>query len=267
MTDAPLPGSQTARTPSVTAWGIAAIVALAFHGSVALALIWRHASDEADDDVGAPAIELAMDMAAPKVEQSETPPGPDSAASSVAPDSAEAKPETKTTDLPKDEPVETDNPDRVVSPQEQKQQEEEAEAPKKAPSQASTASVAAEDTAAPAQEATRPAPVARAPVIGPGRAALRQRAAWQRRLVAHLDRHKRYPAAGGAHEARVEVNFTIDRLGHIQAASVVKSSGLPAFDSAALAMVRRSDPVPPPPALVADEGLTFTMPVLFRSRD
>jgi hypothetical protein len=29
-------------------------------------------------------------------------------------------------------------------------------------------------------------------------------------------------------------------------------------------MVRRSDPVPQPPPLVADEGLSFTLPVIFR---
>jgi periplasmic protein TonB len=32
----------------------------------------------------------------------------------------------------------------------------------------------------------------------------------------------------------------------------------------ALAMMRRSDPVPQPPPLVADEGLSFTLPVIFR---
>jgi outer membrane biosynthesis protein TonB len=36
------------------------------------------------------------------------------------------------------------------------------------------------------------------------------------------------------------------------------------FDEAALAMIHRSDPVPPPPPLVADEGLSFTLPVIFR---
>jgi TonB family protein len=45
---------------------------------------------------------------------------------------------------------------------------------------------------------------------------------------------------------------------------VVKGSGDPAFDAAALSMLKRSDPVPQPPPLVADEGLTFTLPVIFR---
>jgi len=46
--------------------------------------------------------------------------------------------------------------------------------------------------------------------------------------------------------------------------AIEKSSGDVAFDEAALAMVRRSDPVPPPPPLIADEGLRFTLPVIFR---
>jgi len=31
-------------------------------------------------------------------------------------------------------------------------------------------------------------------------------------------------------------------------------------------MIQRADPVPPPPPLVADEGLTFTMGVIFRAK-
>jgi periplasmic protein TonB len=63
--------------------------------------------------------------------------------------------------------------------------------------------------------------------------------------------------------AEVVVNFALDRMGHVVSWRVVKSSGDAAFDAAALAMLQRSDPVPPPPPLVADEGLTFTMPVIF----
>ena len=34
-----------------------------------------------------------------------------------------------------------------------------------------------------------------------------------------------------------------------------------------MAMVRRSDPVPAPPPLIADEGLSFTVPVIFRIKE
>jgi periplasmic protein TonB len=47
-------------------------------------------------------------------------------------------------------------------------------------------------------------------------------------------------------------------------ANVAKSSGDEAFDHAALTMVERASPVLAPPPLVADEGLNFSLPVIFR---
>jgi TonB family protein len=90
------------------------------------------------------------------------------------------------------------------------------------------------------------------------------RATWQKELLAHLDRHKRYPVDRSQKSAEILVSFALDRMGHVLSASIVKGSGDSSFDQAALAMVRRSDPVPPPPPLVADEGLSFTLPVIFR---
>jgi TonB family protein len=50
----------------------------------------------------------------------------------------------------------------------------------------------------------------------------------------------------------------------VVAAEIRRGSGDPAFDQAALAMLHRADPVPPPPPLVADEGLSFTLPLVYR---
>ncbi len=50
------------------------------------------------------------------------------------------------------------------------------------------------------------------------------------------------------------MSFELDRIGHVLTARVERSSGDPAFDEAAIAMLRRADPVPVPPPLVADEG-------------
>jgi TonB family protein len=90
------------------------------------------------------------------------------------------------------------------------------------------------------------------------------RATWEKELIAHLDKHKRYPAERSRKSAEIVVSFVLDRIGHVLSASIVKGSGDTAFDQAALAMVRRSDPVPQPPPVVADEGLNFTLPVIFR---
>jgi protein TonB len=61
----------------------------------------------------------------------------------------------------------------------------------------------------------------------------------------------------------VVVNFALDRMGHVVSSRIVKGSGDASFDQAALDMLQRSDPVPSPPELVAEEGLSFTMPVIF----
>ena len=90
------------------------------------------------------------------------------------------------------------------------------------------------------------------------------RATWQKELIAHLDKHKRYPASRSQKSAEIVIGFALDRMGHVLSTSIVKGSGDAAFDEAALAMVRKSDPVPQPPPVVADEGLSFTLPVIFR---
>jgi TonB family protein len=61
--------------------------------------------------------------------------------------------------------------------------------------------------------------------------------------------------------AEVVVSFVFDRVGHVLSTRVVKGSGDASFDAAALDMLQRAYPVPPP--LVADDGLTFTLPVIF----
>jgi protein TonB len=129
---------------------------------------------------------------------------------------------------------------------------------------ASTESVAAEATATPSSENIPEGTRSVAPAQGTGESARRIRATWQKELIAHLDKHKRYPAERSLKSAEILVSFALDRLGHVLSASVVKGSGDAAFDAAALAMVRKSDPVPAPPPTVADEGLNFTLPVIFR---
>ena len=56
------------------------------------------------------------------------------------------------------------------------------------------------------------------------------RATWQKELIAHLDRHKRYPAERSQKSAEILVGFALDRMGHVLSASIVKGSGDAAFD-------------------------------------
>jgi TonB family protein len=250
--------------PSRRLWIFAAVGALALHlGGVALAVAHLR-TDDLDDSLGAPAIEIGLEMMAPRVEATDLPVGPDTDASVASPALAEQQAVVKETDLPKDTPTETEDPDRVVTTNDSKKPKEDDPKIAAVQTSASAESVAAEATAMPSSETIEEGPRSVAPAQGIGEAARRVRATWQKELVAHLDKHKRYPAERVQKSAEILVSFVLDRLGHVLSTSIVKGSGDTAFDEAALAMVRRSDPVPQPPPLVADEGLNFTLPVIFR---
>jgi TonB family protein len=257
-------GLDTEQRPSRRLWILAAVGAVALHvGGGALAVVHLR-SDDLDDSLGAPAIEIGLEMTSPRLEATDLPPGPDTDASVASPALAEQKAELKETELPKDVPTETEEPDRVVTPNDSNKPKENDTKIATVQTSASTESVAAEATATPSSESIPQGERSVAPAQGSGDSARRMRATWQKELVAHLDKHKRYPAERSQKSAEIVVSFALDRMGHVLSAEIVKGSGDTAFDEAALAMVRRSDPVPPPPPLVADEGLSFTLPVIFR---
>jgi TonB family protein len=245
-------------------WIFAALGALALHiGGGALAVAHLRA-DDSDDSLGAPAIEIGLEMMSPHLEATDLPPGPDTDASVASPALAEQKAELKETELPKDVPTETNDPDRVVTPNDSNKPKEDDTKIAAVQTNASTESAAAEATATPSSEAIKQGPRSVAPALGTGESAQRARVTWQKELVAHLDKHKRYPAQRSQKSAEILVSFALDRMGHVLSITIAKGSGDAAFDEAALAMVRKSDPVPPPPPLIADEGLNFTLPVIFK---
>ena len=90
-------------------------------------------------------------------------------------------------------------------------------------------------------------------------------AKWQSRLMAHLERRKRYPA--GARRRREEgtahVRFAIDDGGNVRSVELVRSSGHSELDEAVVALVRRASPVPAPPPGAPHE---ITAPVRFNIR-
>ena len=250
------------------AWLGAAVLAAALHGAVAAAFIVNAPAEPEDDEAGAPAIEIGIELASPKQDPAELPPGPEAEASAAATASVqrEAEPEQRP-EAPVETPVESEEPDRVVSPErvEPRPVEEPPPTPTAERSDASAESAASEARAAPSLEAPREALVTTAPTPGAGESAARVRATWQRQLVGHLNRNKRYPPGAPRRTAEILVSFTMDRSGRLVSAEVTRGSGDRAFDEAALAMLRRADPLPMPPPAVADDGLTFSLPVIFRA--
>jgi TonB family protein len=245
-------------------WVGAAALALGAHLAFAAFAIAAMREDPDEDDLGAPGIEVSLELASPLIPPQDLPPGPESEASAMSPPVAEQKVETKDVDLPKEKSVESENPDRLVTMQTTKEPNEKDPEIQTQPTKRSNASVAQDAMAMPsvpnAQEATHSTTRDQ----GTGRSQERMRVTWQKELLAHLNKYKRYPSDRSERSAEILVTFAIDRTGHVLQTNVAKGSGDVAFDHAALAMVERASPLPAPPPLVADEGLVFSLPVIFK---
>ena len=253
--------------PSRRLWVLAAAGALALHvGGAALAV--AHLQNEGfDDGLGANVLDIAFETTSPRSEITDLPPGPDSDASMASPQLAEQKAEVKETELPRDKPTEADDPDRVVTPNESKKPREDDPKIAAVQTQASMESVAQEATARQTLDETAPeSETAKAPNIGLGKDRQRLAADWARQISAYFELHKRYPKVKKNKSATVKVSLVLNRLGRLVTVGVLESSGDPAFDEAAISMIRRSDPVPKPPAALTDEQFSYSLNVNFNER-
>lgn len=122
----------------------------------------------------------------------------------------------------------------------------------------------------PAAEASPPPPSAAAaanPVPAPVRPAPDPRAlpSWQSRLLAHLERNKRYPESARLRGLRgvVVVAFAMDRHGMVTGRSVKNSAGHDILDRAALEMLERAQPLPSPPPEIEGDPIHLVVPVRF----
>jgi periplasmic protein TonB len=245
-------------------WTLAAVGAVTIHlGCVALALAFM--DREPDDEVGAPAVEIGVELLAPHADMPDLPPGPDVEASVASPQTIDQMTVAEQANLPRAVPMETEDPERLVAPLETEKPKDQPTVPA-APTVPSVESVAVEATAPPSSEMIAESTRSITPVQGIGVSAQHARATWQKELVAHFNRHKRYPVNRSAQTAEILVSFELDETGHVLSSNIVQGSGDASFDEAALAMIRRSDPVPAPPVTVVQEGLSFTLPVIFRPR-
>ena len=110
--------------PSRRLWIFAAATALGLHvGGAALAIAHLQ-TGEADDALGATAIEIGFEMTSARREETDLPPGPETEAATASPALPEQKAELKETELPQDRPTETDEADRLVTPNKTKKPEE-----------------------------------------------------------------------------------------------------------------------------------------------
>jgi periplasmic protein TonB len=245
-------------------WALAAFGAAIVHlGCIAFAHEYLR-DDDPDPEFGAPGIEIGVELAAPRLEAVDLPPGPDAEESVASPPVVEQVDLTEPVVLPREVPTETKDPELLVTQVETKKPKEEQPIIPSVMTTPSTETVASKATAEPNSEVVQASTRSVTPAPGTGDSLQHVRATWQKELIAHFDRHKRYPLNRSLDVAEILVNFVIDESGHVLSSNIVRGSGDTSFDEAALAMIARSDPVPRPPAPVVQDGLNFTLPVIFR---
>jgi periplasmic protein TonB len=84
---------------------------------------------------------------------------------------------------------------------------------------------------------------------------------WRGELVAHLNRFKRFPP-GATRAGTASVAFAVDHAGVVVSVRLIASSGDPLLDGAAVGLLRRASPVPPPPP--SEHGvINLTVPIRF----
>jgi protein TonB len=250
-------------------WGAAFALAALAHAALALAVL---ANWQVTDTAGTPVlIELDMLSAAPELASAESVPGPEQTRTEDAeqpePEKVEPSPEVAHEMVEPPPPAEAPvvvpakpAPKREVKKPEPAKPEPKREVKKrekKPRSVAATTAPSAADTVA--------------SIPSPGRAGQGSSNAmpsWNSRIVAHLQRHKRYPtdaqARGETGVARL--SFTIDRSGHVLSSHLAGSSGVASLDRETVALVFRAQPLPPAPPELAGARFSFSVPIRYSMR-
>jgi periplasmic protein TonB len=231
-------------------WAGSAAVIVLLHGLLAAAVLARPSDEDIESGSPVVMVDLAPIAEAPPAPVSDAPPGPQQQPDSQA--QAEQKEKPKTEQVEKERPPdEPPQPDATPMPQPDPEQTQD-----KPEQRAQDASVAAALPNAPVTAAIAAAP-APGSIEGRKKALLER---WQLSLADHLQRFYYYNGRGSG---VVVMAFQIDRQGHVVHSSILQSSGSAALDAAALAVMKKADPLPRPPDGTAVDQLSFTIPMRF----
>ncbi len=253
-------------------WLGAALIIVAVHlGCTALALMRWHEQEVADATAGVLMLEMVPAPASP-ADSPDVAHGPRVEEAMLSPPpSRESKDVAVPEEQPKLEPAPLAPAPEVALPmatplEPEKPKQEELKVEEVKP-KVETQDSAAPLTMAPPKVEPSEEPVPPLPAAGQASARVkRAEVSWQKALVSHLNRFKRYPDGARARGAQgaVLVEFTIDRSGRVVASRVLRPSGSALLDEEAIAVLQRASPLPSPPAEVAGELFPLTLPIQFR---
>ena len=228
-------------------WGLSLLIVLLVHFGLAFwSLFWQpQAAPLAATPAPAMMLELAPLPEAPTPTPPQAEPEPEPEPEIEQPKRVEApEPEIELPPPPPPKPKPKPKPPKPKKPEPKPEPEPVPEEPKPV------------EELPPAQ----PAQQARAPETASTQSASSQAAqgqpSWESLLLGHLNRHKRYPhdARQRGHEGTVKVRMVIDGRGRVLDHQVLAGSGSRSLDRATLQMIRRAQPLPPPPAELLNNG-------------
>jgi protein TonB len=246
------------RWPAALRWGACFALALGIHAAGAVALLARW-NEDADSVANAPVImiELAALPVAPDIKPTELLPGPQQTETQPqpAPIKPVEKPIEKTIELP---PAPRAEPQLAVLPPPKPVEKSAETKPRQKHASLTSAPSTAEHRA---ERAAAPAPgtASRNPDAVPN---------WKSRLVARLERYKRYPsqAQSRGEQGVAQLAFSIDRSGGVHHARILRSSGSSLLDAATLDLVERAAPLPPPPPEIHGSQIAIVVPIRYNIR-
>jgi len=89
---------------------------------------------------------------------------------------------------------------------------------------------------------------------------------WRKQMAIRLNSNKGFTPMTPGQSGTVKVGFVIDRTGKLVSNWLAESTGIPALDERALAIVERSQPFPVPPPELDDDRLSLIVPFDFQTR-
>jgi len=209
-------------------WALAAAVAFVVHvGAVAGYMFVAPEEDEGASDTPAVFVDLTpMPSSSPSI--ADLAPGQEAPDAIQTPKpTEEVKPEVADPIEKVEAPAEVTLPTPEPKAEEKKQEEQQAASTAAAPPRAETVGPERPAAAPQGSNASR-------------NALLR----WNHLVSARLQQHKRYPAAAHGEQGTVAFAFVVDAQGKILSQRILRSSGYPALDEEAMAMLKRAQPLP-----------------------
>ncbi|MCC2095901.1 MAG: energy transducer TonB [Hyphomicrobiales bacterium] len=262
------------KTFSGTGWAVAAAFAIALHGSLTLLLLQE--PDRPARFVEDEGIPFVVELAPLPVSSQGEGPGeqrsaaPESQAAPPTPELEEKLSARSENNQPQVDATAYDTPPDSLSRKKTEKKDEEkkdeaqaTDAAKATPAQAAPSSAAADAGGTLSAEEEQAAAAKKAGSVMEAHDAPKS---WQRSLMAHLGKNKRYPRLARRRKMQgdVVVEFIVDRNGRVVSSKVQKSSGHPLLDREVMDMLSRAQPLPKLPVQISAAQVHIVLPIRYR---